>query len=266
MYVTAHIASGLGNRLFQVAAMLGYAERHGHHPVFIRECIDPKEHASPHCITEYFPHIPVYSRFENIPGSWYTYQMSGEHCFTYIPLERVDQHVRLEGGFQTERYFPTDLTIPACLTTKQIPTFPYDRTAFLHVRRGDYLSPYTRHHRVELSAYFKRALSALEPDTHILVCSDDILWCIEHFPQLYPEIDRARWLWMPADASDMETMAMMVRCQKGAICANSTFSWWGAYFAHKNGCVYVCMPDTWGYAPLPPARDIYPSFAHKIRV
>jgi hypothetical protein len=29
-YVTVKLTSGLGNRFFQVAAMLGYAERHGH--------------------------------------------------------------------------------------------------------------------------------------------------------------------------------------------------------------------------------------------
>lgn len=268
MYVSVRLTDGLGNRLFQVAAMLGYAERYGHTPVFVREWIlENESHPSPYTITDYFPDIPVYATADSLPNNsapWHTYTMNGDDCYTYVPLApQMDKNVKLVGYFQSDRYFPTQLRpLPAALCA--VPQFPYERTAFLHVRRGDYLSPYTAHHRVDLTAYFKRALSVLDSDTLILVCSDDMLWCMENLPSMYPEIDRKRWLWMRADATDLETLMAMARCRKGAICANSTFSWWGAYFAHKNGCPYVCMPAIWGYAPLPPARDIYPAFAHRV--
>lgn len=257
--VSVRISAGLGNRLFQVAAMLGYAEKHGHIPVFIREWIEPNtSHPGPNTILDFFPNIPV---IDSPEGSWTSLRMAGDDALTYVPLQFIAGHVRLEGYFQSERYFPlypissSLLTHAACTWYS---TMPLDSAIFLHVRRGDYLEASSTHHCVDLSAYFRRALSLVDRTISILVCSDDMAWCKATLPGRYADIVGAhRWTWMPENASDVDTLVAMTRCRYGGICANSTFSWWGAYMNTSVEKV-VYMPATWGYRPLPPVRDLYP--------
>jgi hypothetical protein len=262
-YVSVKLSSGIGNRLFQVAAMLGYADRHGHTPVFVRPWIAANDsHPGPKTILDFFPEIPVLE--QELDGCTALVSTDND-AFTYIELPHVEGNVCLEGCFQSERYFPRTRLQPRLLQYAHMPALLGDTPlgdtplAFMHVRRGDYLGPYTAHHRVDLTDYFRRALSTVGTHVRILVCSDDIAWCRAELPRQYSDIvSYDRWIWMPNEVSDYVTLAAMSRCDAGAICANSTFSWWGAYFGSRE---YVTMPAKWGHPPLPPARDLYPSWA-----
>jgi len=249
MYVSVTLSDGLGNRLFQVAALLGYAEKHGHSPVFVRSAIKENSHPGTHTIFDYFPELPC---LEHADG-WTIVKQDADSVFTFQELPYVANNVLLDGYFQSERYFPSYRIQPAILER------PRTQSVFLHVRRGDYLSPYTAHHRVGLLDYYRRALSLLDPCASIVVCSDDIAWCRNVLPRMY-SIAQHRWIFL--DCGDTETLSIMGSCI-GGICANSTFSWWGAYFSERRE---VYMPDTWGFPPLPPARDIYPSWATTLPV
>lgn len=253
-YVSVQLSDGLGNRLFQVAACLGYAETHGHTPVFVKEWIKhDTAHAGPKHITDFFPTIPILT---NVTMSeWTVLKPEGKDAFTYIDLPCVPGNVKLEGYFQSERYFPKDgIPIPKLLSELELDS-DYGSCAFLHVRRGDYLSPYTAHHRVDLMKYYQRALGALSRETPVVICSDDIEWCRSIFPQLW-----GNCIFLE-DVPDYVTLAIMTRCGSMAICANSTFSWWGAYFSTATVKV---MPDIWGYPPLPSPVDLYPDWALRL--
>ena len=257
MYITAEINGGLGNRLFQVAAMLGYAEKYGHTPVFVRDWIQPNtSHPGPNTIQDFFEKLPVLDRLSD----YETIQEQEENTFTYVELPYLPAHVKLVGYFQSEKYFPSYKIAPSLLGYTMQPLYP---AIFLHVRRGDYLLDVTKHHQVELQQYYRRALSvAMQPNMSVLVCSDDIEWCKQHFPAVYGDLVKS-WIWF--EGNDVETLQAMARCEYGGICANSTFSWWGAYF-NKSLKKMVFMPGTWGYPPLPPARDIYPKHAYVLPV
>ena len=253
-YITCKISDGLGNRFFQTASMLGYAEAHAHDPVFVREWVQDTNHLGPKSITDYFPSIPVIS----VGGQWVLADEPAAASYTFSPLPPIPQNVKLNGYFQTEKYFPSaGIPAPAILPTSS----RWSSYAFLHVRRGDYLNPLCRHHYVELADYYRYAISLFaDSDTRILVCSDDIEWCRATLPARYADLIAAdRWEFFVGD--DLETLGAMVSCRSGGICANSTFSWWGAYWGfHRSGGIYT-MPSIWGYPPLPTPVDLHPSWA-----
>jgi hypothetical protein len=257
-YICPRISDGLGNRFFQVAAALGYAERFGHVPVFVDDWIVKTNHTGPKSIKDYFPALQTIGL---MPG-WTLLEELATDCFTFNSLPHVGGHVHLKGYFQSERYFPA-AGVPRPATLAGLES-RYRNFAFLHVRRGDYLLPVCRHHYVDLDSYYHYALALFaDSDTRILVCSDDIAWCKQTLVARYADlISPERWEFLPADASDYDTLRAMTACGRGGICANSTFSWWGAYWGRlTNGCngIYT-MPSSWGSA-LPPTHDLFPAWA-----
>jgi hypothetical protein len=241
MNITAQISEGLGNRFFQVAAMLWYAKRYGHTPVFVKSYIKTNSHPGPHGIEFYFPDIP----FKELEGQLSIVEPPFSLSHTYINIPQVEGNLLLKGFFQAWQY--VDIPLPSVLLTSE---FHIPNSFFLHVRRGDYLV--YKHHAVNLEEYMKRAIALMPSNSTVIVCSDDIFWCKSDLPKI---IGRTDFIFYEGD--DYKTLAMMIHCDKGGICANSTFSWWGAYWGSRldPSRIYT-VPDIWGYAPLPPAGDL----------
>lgn len=257
--VTCVIGDGLGNRLFQIAAMLGYAEKHGHTPVFVREWVKSNS-AQPggERVCEYFPDILTISADEL---EWTEMREEFVDAMTYRPLPRVLGNVKLCGAFQSELYFPSGGVRLSGVVPRVLPV----PTLFLHVRRGDYLHPFNQHHYVELATYYERSLGLFDSGASIVVCSDDMAWCKATLPRLHPTVSADKWIWFGGD--EYATLGAMMGCSLGGICANSTFSWWGAYLGFSSGKL-VTMPSLWIQlrAGFPKAIDIYPSWAEKVAV
>lgn len=258
--VTVVITSGLGNRFFKVAAMLGYAEQHGHVPVLVRSLIkDEPSHPGPYGISDFFPDLPLLDADPSI----IELKESEVDNLTYKALPRVSDSVRLRGFYQSPQYFPTSpIPCPRLLSGGTRRPNAY----FFHVRRGDYLSHWCVHHNVPLGRYWERclALISIEENTRFLVCSDDIAWCKATLPsQLSRFVKPHQWEFLAPETSDADTLAEMIGCALGGICANSTFSWWAAYWI-QNADKRVFMPGTWGFPPMPVARDIWPPWATKV--
>jgi hypothetical protein len=94
----------------------------------------------------------------------------------------------------------------------------------VHVRRGDYLRSDMPQAPCPVRYYEEAAelVLASDPDTQILVFSDDMEWCRRELPvrdAIYVE-GNPDWL----------DLTLMTRCEHH-ICANSTFSWWGAFLS-----------------------------------
>jgi len=259
--VTCVIGDGLGNRLFQIAAMLGYVERHGGQAVFVKELVKANA-AQPggERVCDYFPDIPTISGDGLV---WTELREEFVDAMTYRPLPFVFGNVKLCGAFQSERYFPTGRILLAGVVPRVL--LIGAPTVFLHVRRGDYLHPFNQHHYVDLARYYERAL-ALFYGAYVVVCSDDLEWCKAVLPARYPSVSADKWIWFSGD--EYMTLSAMMGCTLGGICANSTFSWWGAYLGRGSGDKLVTMPSLWIQlrAGFPKAVDIYPAWAERVSV
>lgn len=125
---------------------------------------------------------------------------------------------------------------PLCERLRSVVTDP-SRTAFLHVRRGDYLQ-YSTIHPLVPSSYYEEALRQCDAEK-VLVFSDDPAWVKE---QPWAHTDRLQIL---EGYNELETMALMTLCEGGAICANSSFSWWGAFLGPHRVRAPVFVPSVW---------------------
>jgi hypothetical protein len=209
---------GLGNQLFQLAAALTFK---GHLFIFPTA-------ANKHSGRDYralFNGHPtntlIFTEYEYI-------QQDGFEAFDAknFPYNSIT----LDGYFQN--YPSIKSAIPAIKHLLTQTNQEYQDYAFLHVRRGDYLQ-YSHIHYILPQAYYESALAQLKHDK-ILVFSDDPMWCSQQ-----------SWLskyTIVNEADEMSALMMMASCKKGAIIANSTFSWWGAVL---SGCDIVFYPSRW---------------------
>jgi hypothetical protein len=274
-WVSGHLTGGLGNRLFQHAAAAGLAEQWRYPLVFhVPEC-EPTNHGPFDSIFKLFPSIPVITenkpvqRIPEMPGAVFTY--------TPFPPTPVAQFASIDGWRQTERYFPTSgLTpdfssaLPESCQRKLLETFKLEtneqrkNTWFLHIRLGDYkILP---HHQIDLNGYYSKAVAHITKGARVLLFSDDLN---EYGPFLIQYLEALGLCAEMAQVPDeLETLYLMSNCWGGAIVANSTFSWWGAYFTrklHPEPESYVAVfPSRWGNG-LPPAIDIVPAWGTRVQ-
>lgn len=114
--------------------------------------------------------------------------------------------------------------------------------AFLHVRRGDYLN-HPHIHFTQSIEYYQNAVKTLLNNNKnvkkIIVLSDDVGW-IKSQPFFQTPIFNI------IDCDDeLTSLKIMTQCTGGAICANSTFSWWGAFLGSYNKNNPVIVPAKW---------------------
>jgi hypothetical protein len=250
--------------MFKIAAMLGYSERYGHVPVFVGEPEKSPDHLkSTIDVRSQFPHIAV---IRADGTAWTVLKEPANACFSFIDLPFIDGNVFLDGYFQSPRYFgKSPLALPPVnmapmFENEALRSNEWRRTCFLHVRRGDYLHPANAHHRVDLSTYYRECVKLCmeRGATTCFVASDDMEWCRGEL--MLPATIRI--LFCPDDTTDCETIHWMSLCGGGAVCSNSTFSWWAAYYVHMQfPTAPVFMPQPWCRPPLPPASDLYPEWA-----
>ena len=209
-FVSVVLTDGLGNRFFQIAAMLGYAEKYGHTPVFLKEHVQPNPHEGIDVIPM-FPEIPTIGLSD--VGVWEEFCENNAEVFHYMNYPGVAGNVLLRGCFQNCQYFPQNVLKPRIPVEREL----QKNTAFLHIRRGDYLHELCKHHNVDLGNYYENCL-VLFRGARILVCSNDLAWCREELPKRYRHVAAENWLW--CEGGTLETLAEMATCERGGICAN----------------------------------------------
>lgn len=127
----------------------------------------------------------------------------------------------------------------------------------LHFRQGDLLSYVDTMGLLEQSYYLDaidKALASAPPATSLVVLSDDISSAVSCFGRYTNHI------YGPEHFTAWESLAVMSRANF-VIASNSTFSWWGSLFSYlRQGKVYIPSPWFKNWKPDPKEAFNFPGF------
>jgi hypothetical protein len=230
--VATEICGGLGNKLFQIANLLGYCEKHQYSPVLCQNIININKQTT-------------------VDWSYFTRGIQ----------QITSSDEQLSGYFQSEKYFKhieqiirQQFQCPDDIKTKLLNEFTnLENSYFLHIRRGDYVG--NSYHYIDLTSYYNECLNTIDLTNGrtLYVFSDDIPFCKNMFDSFngfdirYIERDEITSLWL------------MSLCNLGGICANSTFSWWGGWLNpnHKKQIFFPSRMFPHNYAD---SSDLVPEY------
>jgi hypothetical protein len=268
---------GLGNQLFQYAALLYYGRRYA---ADMHIAVDPEWNAQcngyprPCLLSHFSVRTPLddrslADRFFMSDKTWikaaasplkralqvqvFTEQLENRYCFLRdLPVERGIRTLYLQGYFQSNEMVEAvadelraDLTLkepPRGWNLELLQEIRRSRNPVsLHVRRGDSALPWEG--KVVLAMeYYAHAISTIKErfvDPLVFVFSDDVAFARENLPR------KARMVFVDHndDFASHEDLRLMSACHHHII-ANSTFSWWGAWLNPRPGKM-VIAPRHW---------------------
>ena len=245
--IYCNLKGGLGNMMFQIAALKSLAKDNESDVVFSNlinhfDFLNKEVSHNPK-VNYAQEYINIFKNisFNNEVSTGASVNI--EFPFDFVKLKFKDK-TRYSGFFQSENYFihnrnyilnlfePNDV-IKKYIIDKYSNVLNH-KTCSIHVRRGDYLKSQETH-PVQSLQYFESAIFTIKEIDKYLVFSDDIKWCKENFigdKFLFIEEDR-----------DYIELFLMSQCNHNII-ANSSFSWWGAWL-NKNENKIVVAPSKW---------------------
>ena len=237
-FVTIKLKGGLGNYLFQIATSYSYSKQTDKKIIF-----DINDIFSPHKSYKFYLNN-IFRKIEFTTINDY-YITIPEKTFSFERIPFIEGNVKLDGYFQSEKYF---LNIKKDILnlfeidddTKFYLTNKYSQvlsgnTCSLHVRRGDYLNLPNFHPTQDLS-YYIDSCNIIGKDVNYLIFSDDIEWCHKNFNFIRNKT-------FISGNTDYQDLYLMSMCDNNII-ANSTFSWWGAWL-NRNVNKKVIIPSKW---------------------
>lgn len=251
--------AGLGNKLFEIACAYAFSKRLNR-DLFVLPYNLKDPHNHDECNTWLLDRVQMMScdgdescqhNINRLKTKLnYRLIIENEQSVSSLDVQLISMvskfdNVILHGFFQDYKYFhifrEDILSLFKCPDDvyKSIKDFNKN-SYFIHVRLGDYLSHV--HHFIDLSNYYDKCLSQIFEKEHEAVVhlfTNDI----DELHKVYP-ILRKYNLNIINEQSQVHCLYMMAACEKGGICANSTFSWWGSYL-NKNSNKQVFMPSKW---------------------
>ena len=252
--VVPRMSDGLGNRLFQYAVALGLAKKWNRPVRFSRAYMVASNHGDPEDFLKLFPDVPVDDVTDPV-----ILTQAGADLFVYREFpEAPPGNVVLIDSRQNPAYFAKVVVEPVW---PSIPVPDLSGSWMIHFRRGDY--DILSHYFVDLTRYYRRCLLAVPEGSSLRVFSDEPGKCKDFLESVMDGREyRVSW---STETVDYKALHEMSLCTGGAITANSTFSWWGAYFAKARAGprFQAFYPKSWGPG-LPEATGVVPPWGEYV--
>jgi hypothetical protein len=281
--ITCVLMGGLGNQLFQIFATISCALKHnlqfGFDFLFRSGNGCTKRHPYWGSFLRQLQPF-LYNTNNKNKMDLRSLTLIKENGFTYNELTIHDQTC-IYGYFQSYKYFETnynkiceiinlkEIKQQLLLKTKLDNNY-FNNVVSMHFRLGDY-KQLQHFHPLTNKEYYCRSIQYLCENFNdnfnvLFFCEsediNDVIQIINYISNKYSNIKFIRAN-EDKSLSDWEEMILMSFCKHNII-ANSTFSWWGAYFNENNDKI-VCYPSKWfGPAISHDTKDLCPSSWIKI--
>ena len=235
----------LGNQLFQLAAVMGIANRNNINIAFPKSILN----------TQLGQLLDLSDfKIDNVIPSYLIKKINEDREFYYsnIIIPKNKYSYDIDGYFQSYLYFAdidekihNSFKIKQSLIDKMVKKYPsckFKNSIAIHVRRGDYineenLKTYTQCNVEYYNNAFETILKKLKNDPYsVIICSEDINWCKTHL-----KVKNAVY---SNNVSWDEDFTLLSLCQH-QIMANSTFSWWSAYLKPLGIEHHIVAPTPW---------------------
>jgi predicted O-linked N-acetylglucosamine transferase (SPINDLY family)/glycosyltransferase involved in cell wall biosynthesis/SAM-dependent methyltransferase len=273
--VVVKLMGGLGNQMFQYAAGLALARKHGV-PLKLDLCFLIDRTPRPNFTYRDFdldlfslaPDCELIREPHHLPQGLRSIPEKHFHFDSSVPESPAG--IYLDGYWQSPRYFEPVLdevrktfssfaTPLSAENQKLAAEIATNNAVCLHVRRTDMVAdPVTAAVHGSCGLLYVQEASALiskrHPDAHYFVFSDDIEWCrasglLAGHPHTFIEHRT------PGNDTGADFQLMML-CRHFII-SNSTYGWWAAYLgAPENGT--VIMPEPWFSDSSKETTDLVP--------
>jgi hypothetical protein len=270
---------GLGNQLFQIFTVLSYAIKRNHEFEFINsEKLGSGSTTFRSTYWNTFLSKLSNCLFSEYPNFHIVFREDG-YRYKNIPSHLLQQNtnIMIFGYFQSYKYFQQNYKLICLildifekkqevlnnLTNKNILNIEtLNNSISLHFRMGDYKN-LKEYHPIMTYQYYKNALEYILKNIDytpniLYFCEDqdieDVNKTIQKLNIEFPSIEFSR---APNILNDWQQLLLMSSCRNNII-ANSSFSWWGAYFNSYKDKI-VCYPSVWfGPACGHDTSDLFP--------
>jgi hypothetical protein len=228
------LIGGFGNWMFQVAFSEYLKQRYGASVSFYVH--EVSKHSKTDLMSTVFINWKEMVRPDHT-STYYFKEHALHPCDDYIKnaMGLSDSiSVNILGFFQ-------DYTkiLPSFLTKLSLPSDSLERhpdivnTVFLHIRGGDYVGD--KFYDVPgMDEYYVKAIKQFPADTKFSVFTNDI-----------PYMKTKKFLdtisYKVIEENEVDSLFLMSKCS-GGICANSSFSWWGAFLNRNRKLI---LPSKW---------------------
>lgn len=285
--ITCDLRGGLGNQLFQIFTTISYAIKASIPFKFLNiKSMGGGTSTVRYTFWETFLSNLKPFLLENISQPVHIIQENG-FSYNELPInEMINRNTAIYGYFQSYKYFQQNFTsICRLIGLDKIKSNLLDKlrtiygenivnessTISMHFRIGDY-KKVSDFHPILTYDYYQKSLNRIQsiyPDISFTIyyfCEDediqDVSDKINRFKNIFPHYSFIRG---ENTLADWEQMLFMSCCHHNII-ANSSFSWWGAYFNNTPDKI-VCYPSKWfGAVANIDTRDLCPPEWIKIYV
>ena len=300
--ISCNIMGGLGNQLFQIMTTMAYAIRNKCVFMFPYDTKVMNRYtywSSFLSSLKRFTTDNAQNKFKNMDLCHY-FPKHYEPHFHYSAIPVFGKNYYLQGYFQSYKYFDEEknsifkiirLEDNQKLVKSEFSHY-FDKeekekentiNISMHFRLGDY-KMLPNYHPVLPIEYYRKSIEYLFlklPENtrfRILYCceendNDIVLQNIQYLKDCFGGVsyaykykDMLEFVKVSDDICDWKQMIIMSLCEHHII-ANSTFSWWSAYFNIDNDKI-VCYPSIWFGNNLQQnnVNDMYPTFWTRIDV
>lgn len=266
---------GLGNQLFQIFATISYSIM-SHNEFKFLNVKQLGEHDKNITVRYTYWDSFLYNLKPFLLEKLPSIEVIKEQGFYYKPLPTHlmnKYNIMIHGYFQSykyfEKYYETICKIIKLDEQKNSLLFKlnydYDflkNTISIHFRMGDY-KKYQNFHPIMNTQYYIDALNHIKQSnkemqyTVFYFCEDeDIIEINKRIDLLKSKFPEYTFIRGGENLEDWEQMLLMSFCHHNVI-ANSSFSWWSAYFNNWNDKI-VCYPSKWFCNNKIITKDLYP--------